>query len=562
MSLDDLPTELDDHIIGYLDMADTNSISRVDKYYRKLSEPHLYEHLNARKNNPRRLRLLLRTLLCHKDLRPLIKGLVLNLSRDESVTLQLLTPPNDRQITSAVLDPQGDAFYQDLQSLLIHINDAINGIVGSELPAQFKMAWFGKIFEPYSLFDGALSLILCMATSLQSFDLQVSDYHPLPVTLEVPTLIDWYTMKKTNVPFQNLQHVAICSNGQLDNSYPAYVVPGLRELHISGNSSLSEFNYPWGTGNRALSKLVMDGIIFDPRKLQDVVESTWFRNLEYLHISAAGRGSYSDMYEYQPFIMWRYDFGQLKDAMVKHCPRLREFWWISMQQPEPEQDFMPFGSFAAFTELEELRIEYTMLAGIDQEMLQSADTLSALSDMLPPKLTVLQLDGVQWQAFANAFKPPPGQGVYEEQADALTNLQSTATVFPLKEIAFTLDMETWVAHDRFHSFESWQFQEPAIDSFRTAVEQLAGRDIRCEVWYFMDPTDSAKKLVTPNYFATTIEFGWVTGMDDSEDEEEQWELVIEGYVEEQEEQSEDEADGGEEVDYQMGQDEEMDDGEA
>jgi hypothetical protein len=78
----------------------------------------------------------------------------------------------------------------------------------------------------------------------------------------------------------------------------------------------------------------------------------------------------------------------------------------------------------------------------------------------------------------------------------------------------------------------------------------------------MDPTDNAKKLVTPNYFATTIEFGWVTGMDDSEDEEEQWELVIEGYVEEQEEQSEDEADGGEEVDYQMDQDEEMDDGEA
>jgi hypothetical protein len=135
MSLHDLPTELDDYIIGYLDMADTNSISRVDKYYLKLGDPHLYEHLNVRKNNPRRLRLLLRTLLCRKDLRPLIKGLVLNLRHDESVTLQLLTPPDDRQITGAVLDPQGDAFYQDLQSLLIHINDAINGIVGSELPA-------------------------------------------------------------------------------------------------------------------------------------------------------------------------------------------------------------------------------------------------------------------------------------------------------------------------------------------------------------------------------------------------------------------------------------------
>jgi hypothetical protein len=169
MSLHDLPTELDDHIIGYLDMADTNSISRVNKYYRKLSEPHLYEHLNVRKNDPHRLRLLLRTLRCRK-----IKGLVLNLSHNESVTLQLLMPPDDCQITGAVLDPQGDAIYQDLQSLLIHINDAINGIVGSELPAQFKMAWFGKIFEPYPLFDGALSLSLCMATNLQSLDLQVS----------------------------------------------------------------------------------------------------------------------------------------------------------------------------------------------------------------------------------------------------------------------------------------------------------------------------------------------------------------------------------------------------
>jgi hypothetical protein len=216
-----------------------------------------------------------------------------------------------------------------------------------------------------------------------------------------------------------------------------------------------------------------------------------------------------------------------------------------MQQPEPEEDFIPFGSFAAFTELEELRVEYTMLAGIDQEMLQSADTLSALSDMLPSKLTVLQLDGVQWQAFAAAFTPSSGQRVDEEQADALTNLQTTATVFPLKEIASTLDMETWVAHDRFHSFESWQFQEPAIDSFRTAVEQLAGRGIRCEIWYSMDAGDNVKKLVTPHYFATTIEFGWVTGGDDSEDEEEQYEIVIELDDEEQKEPSGDEADGGE-----------------
>jgi hypothetical protein len=165
-------------------------------------------------------------------------------------------------------------------------------------------------------------------------------------------------MKKTNdVPFQNLQHVAICSNRQLVNSYPAHVVPGLRELRISGNAFLSEFNYPSGTGNRALSKLVMDGINFDPRNLQGAVESTWLRNLEYLHISATGRGSYSDMHEDQPFMMWRYDFGHLKDAMVKHCPLFREFLGISMQKPEPEQDFIPFGSIAAFTELEELRIE-------------------------------------------------------------------------------------------------------------------------------------------------------------------------------------------------------------
>jgi hypothetical protein len=182
------------------------------------------------------------------------------------------------------------------------------------------MAWFGKIFEPYPFFDGALSLILCMATNLQSLDLQVSDFHPLPVTLEVLTLIDWPTMKKTNVPFQNLQHVAICSNGQLDNSYPAHVVPGLRELRISGNSFLPKFNYPSGTGNRALSKLVMDGINFDPRKLQGLVESTWLRNLEYLHISAAGRGSYSDMHEYQPVMMWRYDFGHLKRCHGEALP--------------------------------------------------------------------------------------------------------------------------------------------------------------------------------------------------------------------------------------------------
>jgi hypothetical protein len=123
MSLHDLPTELDDHVISYLDSAGVSSISRVDKYYRKLADPHLYENPNFDDDHPRRLKQLLRTLLCRKDLHGhLIKDIRLDLHHDEGDTRQVPATPHDRQNTAVALDPQGDVLYQDLQSLIIQIN--------------------------------------------------------------------------------------------------------------------------------------------------------------------------------------------------------------------------------------------------------------------------------------------------------------------------------------------------------------------------------------------------------------------------------------------------------
>jgi hypothetical protein len=45
MSLLALPTELDVRIIGYLDTRDMSRMSRVSKYYRKVSEPLFYEEV-------------------------------------------------------------------------------------------------------------------------------------------------------------------------------------------------------------------------------------------------------------------------------------------------------------------------------------------------------------------------------------------------------------------------------------------------------------------------------------------------------------------------------------
>lgn len=52
MSFSDLPTELDQQVIEYIENAqDLSSMTQVSKYYRELTEPSLYRHLDLREDD-------------------------------------------------------------------------------------------------------------------------------------------------------------------------------------------------------------------------------------------------------------------------------------------------------------------------------------------------------------------------------------------------------------------------------------------------------------------------------------------------------------------------------
>jgi hypothetical protein len=191
------------------------------------------------------------------------------------------------------------------------------------------MAWFGKIFEPYRLFDGALSLNLCLATNLLAVELESSSMYPLTITLEVLNLIDWTSVRKSNhAPFQKVEKMFISSTEPAHNSYAARITPRLGELWIDNNAALSHFHYPSVPGNPALHNLVMDDINFNPKQLETLIESGWLCSLDCLRINGAGFGGMNAPDERESFNLWNYNYTHLKDVMAKHLPLFgHSFGW-------------------------------------------------------------------------------------------------------------------------------------------------------------------------------------------------------------------------------------------
>jgi hypothetical protein len=73
MSLNDLPTELDKHILEHLHSLDLSRMICISRYYRGISEPLLYKSIYIASNHHDRIKKLLFTLLRRKDLQAAIR---------------------------------------------------------------------------------------------------------------------------------------------------------------------------------------------------------------------------------------------------------------------------------------------------------------------------------------------------------------------------------------------------------------------------------------------------------------------------------------------------------
>jgi hypothetical protein len=271
MSLQALSTELDVAIIKYLDRGSQSRLSLASKYYRRITEHLLYSVLRFFNNENDRIKQLLLMLVSREDLRHSIMSFELlhkrcrANSRYSAIEKHIPAPP----------DRQGDDLCEYLMAQSGLITIALSELaVRYGIGTQYKMSLYAKIFESLPLFDGALALILCMATKFTTIDLELSPSHGLPTTRSLMDFGDWVNPGQASDarPFGALKTLRLrgITNGRRRNvAYDAVGQPELQTLDIEGNDRLHAFCLPPfpTAGASVLTTLLLKDTAFDPLTL-------------------------------------------------------------------------------------------------------------------------------------------------------------------------------------------------------------------------------------------------------------------------------------------------------
>lgn len=202
MSLQALSTELDVIIISHLDKQDLSRMSRTSKHYRRISEPLLYGGICIGSDGHDRIKQLLITLISRKDLRKLIQYFYLYHADNHDLGL-----PRNHPSVCLPEAHNGDTLYDRLCAHVAEITETMDNVAQRYcVLSQSKNLWLASIFRPYPLFDGALSLILCLAHNLKAIRLDMCTRVPLSKTRCVLQDINWHTAEvmTPEIPFQRL----------------------------------------------------------------------------------------------------------------------------------------------------------------------------------------------------------------------------------------------------------------------------------------------------------------------------------------------------------------------
>jgi hypothetical protein len=439
MPLQDLPTELDIKILSYLDDEDLACVTRVSKYYRKIGEPILYATIYLWEHEDYRIKQLLLTLLHRHDLCGAMRTFRLyNRSRpahDERRNLEWPDKP---------LDPTGSDVGDSLWRHMTYLRDALDGLLGPHaLPTELKLTWHGKILEPYPSFDGALALLLCLATRLTDVYLEITWWQHLPMTMAALERVNWYNHggEQIHQPFQELRTLTMSGYHSDPVAFDPIVLPTITDLVVDCNSLLKHFRLADGlqTGPVALRVLELRRVNFDPAMLEELVGSSHIRHLERLEVFEIGH-AYDEWGDESDRKWWQYDYRRLKQAMLTHLPELRVFTWANMDFPGDLIDIKPFGSFVDFPNLTSLRVVYPLLfnASGEEYAHQSPPALSSLCGIFPSGLESLTICQLEWSAFLDDFKTKRDNEI--AQSVLLQRLQGFSTNIQAKKITVEFDM--------------------------------------------------------------------------------------------------------------------------
>jgi hypothetical protein len=132
--------------------------------------------------------------------------------------------------------------------------------------------------------------------------------------------------------------------------------------------------------------------------------------------------------------------------MLYHIPNLEVFYWTAMHVVDYgyENPITPFGSFAGFTHMKELALDWQLIVGsaFGQDLLDHFPTYTTVHDYLPPDLELFEVQEMTWSGLGRIYESMQGQGDTEK----LSRYQALLTSRLPKQTSVVIDLDDMFNH--------------------------------------------------------------------------------------------------------------------
>jgi hypothetical protein len=235
----------------------------------------------------------------------------------------------------------------------------------------------GTNYQPRPSIDGALALLLAMATNIESIQLAVSAPDYLDITQEVlsgPWNVDNTGSAFGPVPFfGKLKSVHFCGSNVTDPGMPLSI-RGVTPEFILRNIPIVAVGGPAGS-IETLRSLELRDVSILPGMLESLIKMSHPRNLRTLVLT-----------NLKDTLIWsRHDYASLSQALIEHTPEL-EALEVSHMQYRSIQFGRPLASLKSLTRLHTLRVDLQILI----DCLRDNEPLN-VQGMLPKSLKHLEI---------------------------------------------------------------------------------------------------------------------------------------------------------------------------
>jgi hypothetical protein len=393
MSFAALPTELDTRIISFMDHCSLDNMSRSSKYYRQITEPFLYRHLDftdAKNGSIKRLGL---ALLARRPLARYITSFACNHDRYGNVDPDLA---------------KDEGFSSQMLNRLPVVQKLIGELLGPGASAADQLGWLSSLISVESSVDRFIALILSFATNLDNLDY---DLYALKVTarsLQTPSASTTSASSTTPRAFSKLRHLSIVST----NETTIPIAPTLETLKICESDCVTLTGPSGYHGALKLHTLDVKNSSLMWDKLLEVVRAGHLTEVAEIRLAGVS---------YKSALGLVIDQNPLVEALAAHMPKLEHLEWDCLDD-DRQLTLTDLSGLTGVTTLRiELRLVSTKLHFLDPERSTA---------LLPPNLHALNVSSMSLTDLDRALRKF-SEG---ERASFVRSVVDLAARFPLRSL--------------------------------------------------------------------------------------------------------------------------------